>query len=94
MANYVFPLGRVVTSDTLTAGDCNVGDILQNPVSGAADLIGQDPSGAPSVVPLLTDATGAGASYTPANLVNWSGVAPSSLADALDRIAASVGPIP
>lgn len=94
MANFVYPLGRVVTSSTLTAGDCAVGDILQNPVSGSADLIGQDPSGAPSVVPLLTDATGAGASYTPANLAKWSNITPTSIADALDRIAASVGPIP
>jgi hypothetical protein len=33
-------------------------------------------------------------SYTPAVLANWSGVAPTSNADALDRIAAKIGPIP
>jgi hypothetical protein len=32
--------------------------------------------------------------YTPAVLANWSGVAPTSVANALDRIAAKVGPIP
>jgi hypothetical protein len=32
--------------------------------------------------------------YVPANLVNWSGVAPTSVANALDRIAAKIGPIP
>jgi hypothetical protein len=34
------------------------------------------------------------ASYEPANLANWSGVAPMSVANALDRIAAKIGPIP
>lgn len=33
-------------------------------------------------------------SYTPAVLANWSGVAPTSTADALDRLAAKVGPVP
>jgi hypothetical protein len=32
--------------------------------------------------------------YTPATIANWSGTAPSSAANALDRIAAKVGPIP
>lgn len=32
--------------------------------------------------------------YTPASLPNWSGVAPDSVAAALDRIAAVVGPVP
>jgi hypothetical protein len=32
--------------------------------------------------------------YTPAVLANWSGVAPSSVANALDRIAAKITPIP
>ena len=31
--------------------------------------------------------------YTPAVLANWSGLAPASVADALDRIAAAIGPI-
>ena len=33
-------------------------------------------------------------SYQPSNLANWSGVAPTSVANALDRIAAKIGPIP
>jgi hypothetical protein len=32
--------------------------------------------------------------YTPSAVANWSGVAPTSVANALDRIAAHVGPIP
>ncbi len=32
--------------------------------------------------------------YTPAVLANWSGIAPTSVEDALNRIAAAVGPIP
>ncbi len=32
--------------------------------------------------------------YTPAVVANWSGVAPSSVANALDRLAAKVGPVP
>jgi hypothetical protein len=32
--------------------------------------------------------------YQPAILANWSGVQPTSVADALDRIAAKIGPIP
>jgi hypothetical protein len=32
--------------------------------------------------------------YVPAILANWSGVPPTSVADALDRIAAMIGPVP
>lgn len=32
--------------------------------------------------------------YTPTTLANWSGVSPTSIGDALDRIASHVGPIP
>ncbi len=35
-----------------------------------------------------------GFSYAPAVIANWSGTAPTSVANALDRIAAHVGPIP
>lgn len=35
-----------------------------------------------------------GLGYNPASLPNWSGVAPSSVWNALDRIAAKIGPIP
>jgi hypothetical protein len=33
-------------------------------------------------------------SYTPAVLANWNGLAPTSTANALDRLAAKVGPVP
>jgi len=42
--------------------------------------------------PLVVDIA-ASMAYTPAKLVDWSGVAPKSVADALDRIAKTVGPI-
>lgn len=35
-----------------------------------------------------------GVSYTPASVAHWSGTAPATLQDALDRIAAMIGPIP
>lgn len=35
-----------------------------------------------------------GLAYTPNNLVDWSGTAPTSVSDALDRIAAKITPIP
>jgi hypothetical protein len=38
--------------------------------------------------------TGDGIQYDPTNLANWSGVGPSSIGNALDRIAAKIGPIP
>lgn len=40
-----------------------------------------------------TGAAGAAGSYVPANVVNWSNNAPASISDALDRIAAQIGPI-
>ena len=39
------------------------------------------------------NATAGALPYYPTNLVDWSGIAPSSIQDALDRIAAAVGPI-
>ena len=38
--------------------------------------------------------TGLSFDYTPAVLADWSGTAPTSLAEALDRIAAALTPIP
>lgn len=32
--------------------------------------------------------------YTPANVSDWSGTAPTSLQNALDRLAAAAGPVP
>jgi len=48
-------------------------------------------AGAPP--PVLKSAA-SGLAYTPAVLANWSGTTPASVADALDRIAAKIGPIP
>jgi hypothetical protein len=47
--------------------------------------------GATSIVQ-IDDAVGV--TYTPADLVHWSGVAPTSVKNALDRIAAKITPIP
>lgn len=35
-----------------------------------------------------------GTSYTPANVVHWNGTAPTTVQQALDRIAAMIGPVP
>jgi len=40
-----------------------------------------------------TGATGASASYTPADSADWTGADPTTVAEALDRIAAALGPI-
>lgn len=42
----------------------------------------------------MKSAQAANVNYTPAIVGNWSGTAPTSVANALDRIAAHVGPIP
>lgn len=44
MATFTNPLNRVVSSDTLTTADCQVGDVLTNPSTGAATLIAQNPT--------------------------------------------------
>jgi hypothetical protein len=45
-------------------------------------------------IAFLPQGKAANTTYTPANLANWSGVAPTNVADALDRIAAKITPIP
>lgn len=92
--SHVYPLGRIVTSTTLASGDTVVGDLLYNPTTGALSVRGQTAGGSPVEVEIGTVTSAQSFAYTPANLVKWSNVAPSSIADALDRIAASVGPIP
>jgi hypothetical protein len=52
---------------------------------------------APQAVAVLTiilNSVAQNVAYTPASLPHWSGVAPSSVANALDRIAAKITPIP
>lgn len=41
----------------------------------------------------LSASLGEATAYTPSNVSDWSGTAPSSLQDALDRLAAALGPI-
>lgn len=50
------------------------------------------PQGAGTVI--VKEGNAANEAYVPAVLANWSGSAPTSVANALDRIAAHVGPIP
>jgi hypothetical protein len=49
---------------------------------------------ASSAVTLLFEDDSQFVIYSPAVVANWSGTAPASVADALDRIAAKIGPIP
>ena len=55
--------------------------------------VSPQPDWAGLVLPAAIDNAG-GVAYAPSVLANWSGVAPSSTANALDRIAAKIGPIP
>jgi hypothetical protein len=53
-----------------------------------------NPVQGPGLLLLLSNyGQGSNVGYTPAVLADWSGVAPANLADALDRIAAALGPI-
>lgn len=62
---------------------------------GANTLLQLDGVGAPSTTSVLGGAPAPQwLTFAPANLADWSGVAPTSLANALNRIAAKVGPIP
>lgn len=63
---------------------------LQNEAA-AADLAGQV-EGISSAIGLTGQAGPAG-SYVPANVANWSGSAPASIAEALDRLAAKATPV-
>jgi len=44
MSTFVEPMDRMVSSDTLTAADCKVGDVLVNSLTGAAELVAQNPT--------------------------------------------------
>ena len=53
MSTYTAPVKRVVSSNTLTTADCQVGDLLVNSLTGAADVIAQNPTtGVPAPVSL------------------------------------------
>jgi hypothetical protein len=73
-----FPAGRDFQADGSTARNA-AGRLTLTP---------------PATLSLLDSGDAAQNSYTPAIVANWSGVAPTDVADALDRIAALIGPIP
>lgn len=81
MGSFVNLLQRVVSSDTLTAGDCQVGDVLVNAANGAAVVIAQNvTTGAPEPVTvgatssLTYDALKASAPVVPGRFLEISGV--------------------
>jgi hypothetical protein len=61
-----------------------LGDVLEDEIYGgnAVDQTARDLAN-----------TAQNRAYTPAVLANWSGTAPTSIKNALDRIAAALGPI-
>jgi hypothetical protein len=94
-------------SETATAGFSFAMSLTVSQTKGSLTINGVDAlfsataGGVPTVVTLLGGApvpqllsAANGLGYIPASLPNWSGVAPTSTANALDRIAAHVGPIP
>ena len=90
----VYNLGRIVSSSTIASADTNVGDLLFDSATGALSIRAQNAvTGAPVEVVIATLANGAAATYVPTVLADWSGVAPLTIQNALNRIAAAVGPI-
>lgn len=80
MANYVFPLGRSVSTDgSLTGASTNVGDVLYTQFSGALSFRSQDAAGAPVDVAIPTVGGGSGtqnrlAKFTSAGVIDDSNV--------------------
>jgi hypothetical protein len=75
MANYVFPLGRSVSTDgTLTGASTNVGDVLYNQSSGALSIRSQDAAGAPLDVAIPSVGGGSGTQNRLAKFTNAAGV--------------------
>jgi hypothetical protein len=76
----------------------NVAVVGTATLNGANTLYTSTPEGIPNVVTLLGGAPGpvvqGGLGYVPAVLADWSGTAPTSVQNALDRIAAKITPIP
>lgn len=61
MSTHVFPVGRVVSSDSLVGADTAVGDLLVDAGAGAVSLRAQDPTtGAPVDVVLAPQGGGGG----------------------------------
>lgn len=80
----------VGTSITLNGPGANL-YVSTNSVSNLTPIVYA--GGATSAQVLLLD-NAIGLAYTPTNLVDWSGITPTSVSDALDRIAAKITPIP
>lgn len=75
MANFVFPLGRSVSTDgSLTGASTNVGDVLFNQSSGALSIRSQDAAGAPLDVAIPSVGGGSGTQNRLAKFTNAAGV--------------------
>lgn len=72
MSTYVFPVGRVVSSDSLVGADTAVGDLLVDAGAGAVSLRAQDPAtGAPVDVVLAPQGGGGVNPGTPGTLPKY-----------------------
>jgi hypothetical protein len=96
-----FPVISVEAGETLFAQFDSQAFVHANAFGGAGSLSGSATSDVtfnlPQTVATLNLSFASIASqtaYPPAVLANWSGVAPTSVANALDRIAAKITPIP
>jgi hypothetical protein len=81
----------------LTFGFVNTSDLATGQLADACARLTADVNGVVTdldadIVQVASDLEEAVA-YTPANVSDWNGSAPTSLQDALDRIAAFVGPV-
>jgi hypothetical protein len=95
----IFQVDAGITNAFLTLQDASF--ISPNALSGLGTLVAyvSDDAGIfpPQTISVLVQSKQSDAvrvAYTPASLPHWSGVAPSSVADALDRIASKITPIP
>jgi len=61
---------------------------------GTSNIISQVQPNLLGIISIQLDAQSTRLNYSPANLADWSGIPPTSVSDALDRIAAKITPIP
>lgn len=86
----VFILGNCKTNSSITLNGTGALVSLSTNSLNTTNIIYA--GGATSAqVTLINDSLGL--KYTPNNLINWSGTAPTSVSNALDRIATQIGPI-
>lgn len=81
-------LALILNESSIPAGTITAAGALQITADSTSTV---DASYAASTT---DSANSAVVSYTPAVVANWNGTAPTSVANALDRIAAKIGPIP